>query len=216
MAWDQIMEEFWVPRTLQDKVDYTNKHGYQLIIYNDTSDARSASWSKIINLHRAMTENPDKLWFWWVDVDSLIMEPQYSIEDHILAHVSRNPYFEKDIVLSWDCNGLNTGSMFLRNSDWSLKLLQDLLELSWLDPIMYGEQRKMQTLFHASQEMADHFNFIPLRKACAALQHRCRLDRKAAHQYNYHKGDFLIHFANCAPNRCHKEVNHYHNLLYSK
>ncbi|ORX81302.1 galactosyl transferase [Basidiobolus meristosporus CBS 931.73] len=216
MAWDQKMEEHWVPRTLQDKHDYAKRHGYELLINNATDDGRASSWSKIIHLHQAMLDHPSKRWFWWIDVDSLIMEQRYTIEDHVLSHVSQNRHFEKDIVMSWDCNGLNTGSIFMRNSDWSRKFLEDMLEQSWDDPHKYGEQRKMQGLFHSGQEVVDHFNFIPLRKACAALNHKCDLDNKAENQYNYHDGDFLVHFANCAPDRCHAELDRFHSILYSK
>ncbi|KAK9693452.1 alpha-1,6-mannosyltransferase [Basidiobolus ranarum] len=216
LAWDQKMEEYWVPRTLKDKQEYARRHGYDLLLKNTTDDGRAVSWSKIINLRQAMLEHPDKLWFWWLDMDTLIMEPQFSIEEHVLEHASQHQYIEKDIVMSWDCFGLNTGSMFMRNSDWSLKFLEDLLTLSWHDPIMYGEQRKMQDLFHTGQEGVDHFDFIPLRKACAAHDHKCDLDSQAEFQYNYHKGDFLIHFANCAPDNCHSELDRYHSMLYSR
>ncbi|ORX84783.1 hypothetical protein K493DRAFT_86754 [Basidiobolus meristosporus CBS 931.73] len=204
MSHDENMP-FYVPRGVENKREYAQRHGYQFFLQRNHSADIHESWSKITFTRKLMEENPQIKWFWWIDLDSIIMDPRISLEKLALNSKKIAAYKSKDIVISWDCNGLNTGSFFVRNSLWARDFLDTMIEYSAADRGMYGEQRVMQRLCRKDQAIMSHFSFPPLRTFAASLSHKCDLDYEADSVYKYRSGDFLVHFANCGPNDCHED-----------
>lgn len=111
-----------------------------------------SSWTKVVAMRHALTQYPDATYFWYVDVDTFIMNPQLSVEKDVMgaakleasmlvdhpvvppdsiiktfAHLSGE---DIDFVLTQDKEGLATSSFVLRNSEWARFLLE-----TWFDPI---------------------------------------------------------------------------------
>lgn len=103
-------------------------------------------------MRHALTQYPDATYFWYVDVDTFIMNPQLSIEkdvmdaakleasmlvdhpvvppDSIIKTFTHLSGEDIDFVLTQDKGGLATSSFVLRNSEWTRFLLE-----TWFDPI---------------------------------------------------------------------------------
>lgn len=103
-------------------------------------------------MRHALTKYPDATYFWYVDVDTFIMNPQLSVEhdvmgaarleetmivdhpvvppDSIIKTFGHLRGGDVDFVLTQDKDGLVTASFVLRNSEWSRFFLE-----TWFDPI---------------------------------------------------------------------------------
>lgn len=124
-----------------------------------------ASWTKVVALRHALTAYPEATYFWYVDIDTFIMNPQLSIERDIMApavleqkmimdfpvvppdsiihtfdHLKAR---DVDFVVTQDKDGLSTSSFLLRNSDWSKFFLE-----TWFDP-MYRSYNFQKAETHA-------------------------------------------------------------------
>ncbi|KAK9710380.1 alpha-1,6-mannosyltransferase [Basidiobolus ranarum] len=197
MAYDNY-SPVYVPKTVDNKKEYAKYHGYKIFVQEIEQSALHASWSKITYMKQVMEENPHIEWFWWIDLDSIIMEPTIPLEKQVLDPRKIVNYANKDVIISWDCNGMNTGSFFLRNRPWTHDFLNMMVEYSTYDPSYYGEQRVMQRVYRKDQTIVDHFSFPILRQFGAALEHKCDLDYGDWQSIHlYHPGDFLVHMTNC-------------------
>ena len=106
--------------TKENKIEYSKKYGYDFYNFNtmNSSEPSDPSWAKFVYSQKIIN-NYD--WLFWTDADSLITNQQIKAEDFI-----DNNY---DIVTSTDACGLNTGTFFIKNSDFSKKLLTHLLNI---------------------------------------------------------------------------------------
>lgn len=124
-----------------------------------------SSWTKVVAMRHALSTFPDATYFWFVDVDTFIMNPQLSIEKDVMAaatlensmlvdhpvvppdsiiktftHLSGE---DIDLVLTQDKEGLATSSFVLRNSEWARFMLE-----TWFDP-MYRSYNFQKAETHA-------------------------------------------------------------------
>ncbi|ODV93864.1 hypothetical protein PACTADRAFT_51615 [Pachysolen tannophilus NRRL Y-2460] len=182
-----LMEKF----SIVNKELYAQKHGYELIVTSSTPFTKSGrvknfalfqkryqhetreGWEKFDLLRKIMKENtlntdpqnPNEVeeWYWYLDMYTLIMEPDISIDDLVLSRLNSvyrdlnyfNPndlfvddteessknydlYDDNensiDLILTQDCKGINLNSFLIKRSDWS-NLLLDIL---W-DPVFYKQ-----------------------------------------------------------------------------
>ncbi|CAI4216183.1 unnamed protein product [Parascedosporium putredinis] len=49
-------------------------------------------WQKVDYMRQAMRKYPDAEWFWWLDLNTFIMEPSYSLQDHIFNNLEKHVY----------------------------------------------------------------------------------------------------------------------------
>lgn len=123
------------------------------------------SWTKVVAMRHVLTKYPDATYFWYVDVDTFIMNPQLSVEKDVMAaakleatmlvdhpvvppdsiiktftHLSGE---DIDFVLTQDKEGLATSSFVLRNSEWARFFLE-----TWFDP-MYRSYNFQKAETHA-------------------------------------------------------------------
>lgn len=123
------------------------------------------SWTKVVALRHALTLFPGATYFWYIDVDTFIMNPQLSIEKDIMApakleqkmlvdfpvvppdsiiHTFKHLQGEDvDFVATQDRDGLSTSSFLIRNSEWSRFFLE-----TWFDP-MYRSYNFQKAETHA-------------------------------------------------------------------
>ncbi|PKI68196.1 hypothetical protein CRG98_011395 [Punica granatum] len=81
-------------------------------------------WSKLPLIKELMLGNPEAEFLWWMDSDALFTDMAFEVpweryrDYNLVFHGwSEKVYEEKDWI------GLNTGSFFIRNCQWSLDLL---------------------------------------------------------------------------------------------
>ncbi|KAL3232277.1 putative alpha-1,6-mannosyltransferase MNN10 [Nakaseomyces bracarensis] len=230
--------------SIKNKLDYARKHGYGLIL-KDLTTAKKYSheyregWQKADILREVMDEFPKAEWYWWLDLDTLIMEPRKSLEDHILKKINAKTYrsldvfnplrLEEDIpyvdytqsmdlLITQDCGGFNLGSFLIRNSDWSTAMLD-----IWWDPICYEqkhmvwehkEQDALETLYAKEAWIRSRVGFLPLRMINSFPPGACN-DYSDDPQYFYDSNarDFVVNMAGCNYGRdCWGEMQYYYNL----
>ncbi|KAJ4793335.1 Galactosyl transferase GMA12/MNN10 family protein [Rhynchospora pubera] len=112
-------------KAIKNKIDYCRIHGIDIFYNNALLDAEMAGfWAKLPLLRTLLLSHPEVEFIWWMDSDAfftdMAFEPPwdryepYNLVFHGWDHLV---YKDKNWV------GLNTGSFFLRNCQWSLDLL---------------------------------------------------------------------------------------------
>lgn len=91
---------------MRTKYEYAARHGFDVTaVRGRIAKDRPASWSKI-PLCRQALEYAD--WLWWLDADAPITNPALDVRQYCDESA--------DIVITADANGINCGSLLLRNS----------------------------------------------------------------------------------------------------
>ena len=126
--------------TTSRMLDYANKHGYHLLLYNnnlltDKDGKLKPHWNKIKAVQAALDKDYDVVV--WVDDDIFIMDLDMPIEQLMSA--------EKDITFSKDlsyldyptevANLVNTGLFILRNSQISRQFINDWWDRRFLKTV---------------------------------------------------------------------------------
>lgn len=83
--------------SIRNKRRYVDKWGYELEIVDMSTKKRYAhewreSWEKVDTIRNAMRKYPKAEWFWWLDLNTFIMEPSYSLQSHIFNHLGKKTY----------------------------------------------------------------------------------------------------------------------------
>lgn len=139
---------------LQNSLTDTTRPGYATFFPKvGDYDLKKApkSWTKVVAMRHALTQFPDATYFWYVDIDTFIMNPALAIERDIMAAakledkmIVDQPVVPPDsiihtfshlkaedvhFVVTQDKDGLATNSWLVRNSEWSRFFLD-----TWFDP----------------------------------------------------------------------------------
>lgn len=231
--------------SIQNKRAYAKRHGYGLAL-KDMRTAKRYSheyregWQKVEVMRQTMREFPNTEWFWLLDLETLIMEPQISLEDHLFKNLATlsyrtpeefnplklpldMPYIdytaEPDLLITQDCGGFNLGSFLMRNSEWS-RLLLDV----WWDPVCYEqkhmvwehrEQDALEALYAQEPWIREKTAFLPLRSINAFPPGACsEFSSDPRFFYNEKERDFVVNMAGCSFGRdCWAEMQRYGSLL---
>lgn len=234
--------------SIDNKRAYAKRHGYGLTIKDLTVAKRYSheyreGWQKVDILKQTMREFSTAQWFWWLDMDTLIMEPEFSLEDHIFSKLdnltdrtleSFNPlkietdipyvdYTEElNLLITQDCGGFNLGSFLIKNTEWS-KLLLEL----WWEPAMYEqkhmvwehrEQDVLEALYANEGWIRSRVGFLPLRSINAFPPGACsEFTNDKRYFYNENEKDFVVNMAGCNFGRdCWGEMQLYTSKLEHK
>jgi hypothetical protein len=193
--------------TWKNKQDYADKHGYILYDESDQVDnQRPPGWSKIRAVRRLLMEE-NCSWVFWMDADTIIMDSSRPLQTWIPVSPSYHLVITKDL----DEERYNNGVWLLRNSPWSLQLLEDWWKLeSYIQPVgqpSSGDQASMNALLRSRNEwgmdrthvaVAPQCSFNSFTKMIPQHEHPVRnLMNKSYYrsEYYYHDGDFLAHAA---------------------
>lgn len=96
---------------------YCAKHGYDFIQKTCWEGGRHAVWAKIWAIHQELRSYDYVL---SIDADTLVTNPEVSIELFLCA------YPERELWVTHDTNGLNSGVFIVKNTDFTWKLFQDI------------------------------------------------------------------------------------------
>jgi mannan polymerase II complex MNN11 subunit len=142
-----------------------------------------ASWAKVPAARHALSKFPYSAYVWYLDQNSLIMNPEIKVETHIMDNKKLESLMIKDqpivppdsviktwphlkgenvdLVLTQDKDGLAQGSFIVKRGDWGKFFLD-----TWFDPL-YRSYNFQKADTHAlvsysiSQRYASHSNYIP-------------------------------------------------------
>ncbi|KAF4749441.1 hypothetical protein FOZ63_024322, partial [Perkinsus olseni] len=204
----------------RNHVRYALKHGYgYFAVECNWSDRGFPHWSKLLIARHlleghGLSRAPEYLF--WMDADSLFMNPSIRIEDHL---VTPNP--TKDFIFSGEREMvINTGHFLLRKSQWSLDFLKEVYRMypspgfveqgsviAYLagatskDPLEV-QKAKFNRLMVSSVSPAD------AEKAQSLFPEQIRshvqvMAMKAMNSYLniYTKGDWILHFSGVSDKR---------------
>lgn len=125
---------------------------------------------------------------WSLDLDTLITNHTKKIEDFIDD--------EHDAYFTRDYNGLNCGSFIIKNSEFSLTLLDTVLTLEGL-PKMYCEQDAFNEIFKLAVLLPDMFSKIKLLPHPSINSYLYEnypdIPKQTHEQGQWQQGDFVLH-----------------------
>ncbi len=122
---------------------YCKRHGLKYAFHTITETKWPASWYKI-QLLRKELENKKTRFCLWMDVDSLIYNPDFDIRSIIRE--------KKGLYLAEDCNGINAGVMLWKNTRLNKRLLAEVWKSRHYVDHPWWEQEALRLLIEKNYE----------------------------------------------------------------
>jgi hypothetical protein len=167
-------------------------------------------WGKIPALIDTFRRYPEAEWVWFLDLDAIIMSPEYDLVKNILSKkgleskILRSTKFNTlelytppeqdwkdiDFIIAQDHNGLNAGSFLVRRSRYTEVLLD-----FWADPLLMIQKwpgREQEALVHFLKyhpTFRTHLGLVPQRSINSYAE--------GGSNMKWQKGDVAVHFAGC-------------------
>ncbi|KAH3679112.1 hypothetical protein WICPIJ_008720 [Wickerhamomyces pijperi] len=232
--------------SLVNKKLYAAQHGYDLVVKDFTklkkySNEFREGWQKFDLIKEVMDEYNYGDWFWYVDLNTLIMEPEYTLEDLVFQNMQQRlasrtvEYFNPNeltldlplidyteplnLLLAQDCDGFNLNSFLIRKSHWSINLI-DLL----FDPVVYsvehpkwtrGESNALEYYYNKFPSIRSRLGFLPTRLLASLGPGACsdyEFDSSFMF-YNETSRDFLVNLKDCDAGRnCWEEMQQFSRI----
>lgn len=162
---------------------YCDKHNYGFHDDEDVYDKkRSPAWSKILLLSKYMKSEYDYLI--WIDADTLIMSPNVKIEDIIECHMEGN-----DILVSQDFKMINTGVIFIKNTEWSRKFINLIYDQEhFIEHPNWEQEAFINLLKNNTSNSSKHVKVLELSQQ----------NLINSYHYSFFNNDcFILHFPGC-------------------
>ena len=184
-----------VKYSLKNMKQYCEKHDYICVIEDETTPncvyntTRAPCWFKIKLITKILTEHNDCDYVTWIDADCQILKSDIKLEYLI------DKYFNDDIdiTLTQDNEVLNTGFMIIKNTQFTL----DLMNKIWDNPSVsdffndFHEQSSFANIYISDHDVQKRVKIIPY-----GIK-----DELITYWGNYYPGKhFLIHCARCSNN----------------
>lgn len=172
---------------------YAKKHGYDFRCDEDTWDkSRPYAWSKVQLILKCLRENKYD-YVVWIDADTHIMNDEKCLEDFISSLSN-----DRDILLAQDYEKINSGVMFIKNSDWSKSFFEQVYN-------------KTEYLHHSNweQEAIIHMyanNEMDCKEHITALTPDKQTEFNS-YYFMYKHGQFLVHLAGCYRNDTNRNLD---------
>lgn len=169
--------------TSPSKEEYAKYHGYDFYCQTeDFSPDRAIGWAKIDILNRKL---PDYDWLLYVECDAMIMNPTIRLEnlidDNYDVIISNSEYRD-------NYQGVNTGVMLVKSSDWSIGFFEYLSKKSHFFNRDWYEQGAIINEVRDSPVVRSHFKLVHNR-LFNSYYHR------GTPEENFVVGDFICHSA---------------------
>ncbi|CAH9091470.1 unnamed protein product [Cuscuta epithymum] len=120
--------DHYLLKAIKNKIDYCRLHRIE-IFYNMAliDPEMSGFWVKLPLIRKLMLSHPEVEFFWWMDSDAMFTDMAFELPWERYRNYNL-------IIHGWDHMvygdrnwiGLNTGSFLLRNTQWSLDMLDEL------------------------------------------------------------------------------------------
>ncbi|KAK0703778.1 galactosyl transferase GMA12/MNN10 family protein [Lasiosphaeria miniovina] len=83
--------------SVRNKKKYVGRWGYELEVVDMSTKKRYAhewreSWEKVDFIRTSLRKYPKAEWIWWLDLNTFIMEPSYSLQSHIFDRLEKHVY----------------------------------------------------------------------------------------------------------------------------
>lgn len=97
MEWKGAREWAIERDSVRNKRKYVARWGYDLEVVDMSTKKRYAhewreSWEKVDSIRNSFKKYPKAEWIWWLDLNTFIMEPSYSLQSHIFNNMQKHIY----------------------------------------------------------------------------------------------------------------------------
>ncbi|KAI0189411.1 galactosyl transferase GMA12/MNN10 family protein [Xylaria flabelliformis] len=97
MEWKGAREWAIERDSVRNKRKYVARWGYDLEIVDMSTKKRYAhewreSWEKVDSIRNSFRKYPKAEWIWWLDLNTFVMEPSYSLQTHIFNNLQKHIY----------------------------------------------------------------------------------------------------------------------------
>ncbi|RHZ46434.1 hypothetical protein Glove_621g54 [Diversispora epigaea] len=191
---DLMMRSNLIKKSLLNKKNYADMYQYQFSVkgIKEIKDKkRPESWAKITVLLETMDEFITTEWLWFINSSLVISNTSIQV-DQVIKNVKESD----QVIIGYDCHGLNTDSFFIRNTNWSKGFLKMVYNPELYETLNQEDERTViqRLIDFEGYDIADKIKFAPLRILNALpLINDCDDDKK----YSWHKDDFLFNFYGC-------------------
>ncbi|KAK3116080.1 hypothetical protein LTR53_003922 [Teratosphaeriaceae sp. CCFEE 6253] len=185
---------YW-ERALRTHEEHDKLHGYRLHVLR--LSLLDGVWSKpayILSLllrELAKPEGERLEWLFWVDADTIILNPYVPIETFLPPPGSE--FEDIHLVCTQDWNGLNNGIFAIRVNRWSVDLFTAILSFRYYRPdaaLIFRDQSAMGDLIKEPM-FAKHVVSAPQRWFNAYQGEQ----NETLAPFQIRRGDLLVHFA---------------------
>ncbi|PBP20085.1 hypothetical protein BUE80_DR008770 [Diplocarpon rosae] len=208
----------YINNVKDNRIEYARKHGYATFFptVNDYDLAGAPrSWARVPAVRHALTKFPYSTYIWFLDQNSLIMNPDMTVEGDITnpkklesimvkdqpivppdSVIKTYPHLKGgniDFVLTQDKEGLSQSSFIIRKGEWARFFLD-----TWFDPL-YRSYNFQKADTHALEHIVQWHPTI-LSKLALVPQRTFNGYSKqdlASEKGAYKDGDFVIQFHGC-------------------
>ncbi|KAF2141255.1 glycosyltransferase family 34 protein [Aplosporella prunicola CBS 121167] len=219
---------------------YAAKHGYATF-YPNNSDynlgSQPASWGKVPSMRHAMTVFPHSTFFFYLDYNTLILEPSINVETHItdknrleelmivglpvvppdsvittFSHLSGDSV---NLILTQDAEGLCQNSFIVRRGEWAKYFLD-----AWFDPL-YRSYNFQKAEGHALEHVVQWHGTV-LSKLALIPQRIMNSYTQETHGKTdslYQEGDFVVSWPSCIRDRkdkCEEDMTAWFGIAESR
>jgi len=166
---------------IQTKIDYCVKHNYSYIEdFSVIDHTRPIPWSKILLLKKYLSQYD---YLFWIDGDTYIMNDEIKLEDLINNHMNG-----KYMLIASDWDKINSGVFFLKNTEYSMKLLDEIYEqTSFINDSCWEQSAFISIYDNNWNNLQNHVELIKNPNQVLFNSYWC----------NFKPGDFILHFCGC-------------------
>ena len=157
---------------IKNKQNYCRHMGFACYIYSRTllTERRPLAWQKVHAID-AVLHKKECSRLIWLDADAIIIHPK------------NIPHTNRDIALTRDLNGINTGVMIIKNTIWSDAFFHRVASTTIYDYHPWWEQAAITHFIQSETETRQHIEFLPLRDY---------------NSYDLNDAPFIYHTAGCS------------------
>jgi hypothetical protein len=130
----------------------------------------------------------------WMDCDSIIINHEVSIDAIISAFSGP----ESHLLITEELLGLSSANWIIRNSEWSLRFLEDAFRIANDELPLFGDQDAMISLAIGKGSLDPHVTIIPQN----TINAYDALNAWAMGGGGYEPGDLLVTFPQCQDTSC--------------
>jgi len=197
-----------------NKKRYARLYGYDYIVYKNLRDNikhKAGSWHKLLCIMQAIRDQHDCDYFAWMDLDTLIMNPEVNLESYIedkeTDHIIGGDFY-------YNINGkynlcIADGFLLIKNNTKSLQIFKNIYyDKRYLpkgilydpNPIqaLLAEEYAMGRYYQENHDNYKYFNLQDLNKFISLVpEHNPERFMETMPWFAtlYKKGDFIIHAA---------------------
>jgi hypothetical protein len=172
---------------------YCQKHGYDFVYETESSPnavydgTRDIPWFKV-KLILKLLQNKEYDFIVWNDADSVITNDKIKLEDKITKYLG-----DKDVLVAKDwMSTLNTGTMFIRNTQFSKDILQETWNNKEDFPADLHEQASLGDIYTRNVlKSQEHIVVLP----------NCLQNEFLTYWHSFNPSCFIVHATRCSHDR---------------